>query len=202
MAVALQQAGIEDFLVVDKADDLGGIWRDNTYPGLTCDVPSHLYSFSFRPWAWSRRFPPRQEILAYLHALVADRGLGARLRFGSGVAAVEFDERSAVWRIALDSGETLHAAAVVSAVGQLGRPAVPDIAGRDDFGGPSWHSARWDHDVALAGKRVAVIGTGASAIQFVPEVAKLAAHFDVYQSSGPYVLHKDDRPSCTADDVA
>jgi cation diffusion facilitator CzcD-associated flavoprotein CzcO len=201
MAVALQHAGIEDFLVVDKADDLGGIWRDNTYPGLTCDVPSHLYSFSFRPWAWSRRFPPRQEILAYLHALVADRGLDARLRFGSGVAAVEFDDRRAVWRVALDNGETLHAAAVVSAVGQLGRPAVPDIAGRADFDGPSWHSARWDHDVDLAGKRVAVIGTGASAIQFVPEVAKLAAHVDVYQRSAPYVLPKADRPYRHAEHV-
>jgi cation diffusion facilitator CzcD-associated flavoprotein CzcO len=193
MAVALQQAGIEDFLVVDRADDLGGIWRDNTYPGLTCDVPSSLYSFSFRPWPWSRRFPPRQEILAYLHALVTDHGLGARLRFGSGVAAAEFDERRAIWTVTLESDETLHAAAVVSAVGQLGRHAVPDIAGRDDFAGPSWHSARWDHGVDLTGKRVAVVGTGASAIQFVPEIAKVAAHVDVYQRSAPYVLPKADR---------
>jgi cation diffusion facilitator CzcD-associated flavoprotein CzcO len=201
MAAALQQAGIEDFLVVDKADELGGIWRDNTYPGLACDVPSNLYSFSFRPESWSRRFPPREEILAYLHALVAERGLGPRLRFGSGVAAAKFDERRAVWNLDLENGDTLEAAAVVSAVGQLGRPAVPDIAGCDDFTGPSWHSARWDHGVDLTGRRAAVVGTGASAIQFVPEIAKSAAHVDIYQRSAPYVLPKADRPYRHAEQV-
>ncbi len=137
------------FLVVDRAGDLGGTWRDNTYPGLACDVPSNLYSFSFRPGRWSRRFPPRQEILAYLHALVSESGLGPHLRFGSGVAAAEFDERDAVWNLTFEDGGTLQATAVVSAVGQLNRPALPDIAGRDDFAGPSWHSARWNHDVDL-----------------------------------------------------
>ena len=194
MALALRQAGIEDFLVVDRARDLGGTWRDNTYPGLACDVPSNLYSFSFRPGRWSRRFPPRQEILAYLHALVSESGLGPHLRFGSGVAAAEFDERDSVWNLTLEDGGTLRATAVVSAVGQLNRPALPDIAGRDDFAGPSWHSARWNHDVGLAGLRVAVVGTGASAIQFVPEVAKTAAHLDVYQRSAPYILPKFDHP--------
>jgi cation diffusion facilitator CzcD-associated flavoprotein CzcO len=194
MALALKRAGIEDFLVLDRAGDLGGTWRDNTYPGLACDVPSHLYSFSFRPGRWSRRFPPREEILAYLRALVAEGGLGRHLRFGVGVEAAEFDERRAVWHITLTGGDTLAANAVVSAVGQLNRPALPDIAGRDDFAGPSWHSARWDHEVGLAGRRVAVIGTGASAIQFVPEVAKVAAHVDVYQRSAPYILPKNDRP--------
>jgi cation diffusion facilitator CzcD-associated flavoprotein CzcO len=193
MAAALQQAGIEDFLVVDKATELGGTWRDHTYPGLACDVPSHLYSYSFRPGRWSRRFPPQQEILAYLRALVAERGLGSRLRFGSGVISAEFDERGGVWNLALDDGTSLQATAVVCAVGQLGRPALPRIEGRDDFAGPAWHSARWDHGVDLTGKRVAVIGTGASAIQFVPEIAKAAAHVDVYQRSAPYVLPKGDR---------
>jgi cation diffusion facilitator CzcD-associated flavoprotein CzcO len=193
MALALKQAGIGDFLVLDRAADLGGTWRDNTYPGLACDVPSNLYSFSFRPGRWSRRFPPRQEILAYLHALADERGLGPHLRFGAGVAAAVFDERRAVWKLTLEDGGTLEATAVVSAVGQLGRPALPDIAGRDDFAGPSWHSARWDHGVDLTGRRVAVVGTGASTIQFVPEVAKTAAHVDVYQRSAPYVLPKSDR---------
>ncbi len=201
MGAALEQAGIGDFLVVDRGDDLGGTWRDNTYPGLACDVPSNLYSFSFRPGRWSRRFPPRQEILDYLRALSAERGLGPRLRFGSGVAAAEFDERRAVWNLTLDNGDTLQAAAVVSAVGQLNRPALPEIAGRDDFVGPSWHSARWDHGVDLTGRRVAVVGTGASAIQFVPEVAKAAAHVDVYQRSAPYVLPKPDRPYHHAEQV-
>ena len=194
MAIALKQAGIEDFVVLDKADDLGGTWRDNSYPGLCCDVPSQLYSYSFRPWRWSRRFPPREEILAYLHGLVAERGLGPHLRFGAGVAAAEFDERHALWNLTLDDGETLQAAAVVCAVGQLGRPSLPDISGRDEFAGPSWHSARWNHDVDLTGQRVAVIGTGASAIQFVPEIAKVAGHVDVYQRTAPYVLPKGDRP--------
>src|SRR5215469_14530651 len=193
MAAALKQAGIEDFVVLDRDDDLGGIWRDNTYPGLSCDVPSALYSFSFWPWRWSRRFPPRQEILDYLRALCDERGLGPHLRFGSGVAAAEFDERNARWNLTLEDGGTLQATAVVSAVGQLSRPALPDIPGRDDFAGPSWHSARWDHSVGLAGRRVAVVGTGASAIQFVPEIAKDAAHVDIYQRSAPYIVPKSDR---------
>jgi cation diffusion facilitator CzcD-associated flavoprotein CzcO len=194
MAVALRQAGIEDFVVVDGGSDIGGTWRDNTYPGLCCDVPCNLYSFSFRPGRWSRRFPPRQEILAYLRELADERGLRPHLRLGDRVAAAEFDESSAVWNLTFDSGKTLQATVVVSAVGQLTRPAFPDIPGRDQFTGPSWHSARWDHSVDLAGKRVAVIGTGASAIQFVPEIARQAAHLDVYQRSAPYVLPKSDRP--------
>ena len=194
MAIALRRAGIEDFLVVDKGDGPGGTWRDNTYPGAACDVPAHLYSFSFRPGRWSGRFPPQREILAYLRGLAEENGLGPRLRFGAGVTACEFDERHAVWRVTLGNGERIQARAVVSAVGQLNRPALPDIPGRGDFTGPSWHSARWDHAVDLTGKRVAVVGTGASAIQFVPEIAKTAARVDVYQRTPPYVLPKTDRP--------
>ncbi len=190
MAIALQRAGIEDFLVVDKGGDLGGTWRDNTYPGAACDVPSNLYSFSFRPGRWSGPFPPQQEILAYLRTLSEERGLGRHLRFGSGVAAAAFDERRAVWNLTLDDCCTIQATAVVSAVGQLNRPALPDIVGRGDFAGRSWHSARWDHGADLTGRQVAVVGTGASAIQFVPEVAKAAARVDVYQRSAPYVLPK------------
>jgi cation diffusion facilitator CzcD-associated flavoprotein CzcO len=194
MAIALEQAGLDDFVVLDRADELGGTWRDNSYPGLTCDIPSQLYSFSFRPWRWSRRFPARDEILAYLHALVAEHGLRPRLRLGHGVTAASFDEQRALWTLTLDDGSTLEAAAVVCAVGQLGRPVLPGIPGRDEFAGPSWHSARWNHQVDLAGRRVAVIGTGASAIQFVPEIAKVAGHVDVYQRTPPYVLPKADRP--------
>src|SRR5215475_3805599 len=101
MAIRLRQAGIEDFLILDQADDLGGIWRDNSYPGLTCDIPSQLYSFSFRPWRWSRRYPARAEILAYLHALIDEHGLRPNLRLGCGVVAAEFDERSAIWSVTL-----------------------------------------------------------------------------------------------------
>ncbi|HEY9244620.1 MAG TPA: NAD(P)/FAD-dependent oxidoreductase [Streptosporangiaceae bacterium] len=193
MAAALQQAGLDDFLVVDRAADLGGTWRDNTYPGLSCDIPSNLYSYSGRPGRWTRRFPPGQEILGYLHGLCAERGLGRHFRFGAGVAAAEFDERHARWILTLEDGGTLQARSVVSAVGQLGRPRLPDIPGRDEFAGPSWHSARWDHRVDLAGRRVAVLGTGASAIQFVPEIAKTAAQVTVFQRSAPYILPKADR---------
>jgi cation diffusion facilitator CzcD-associated flavoprotein CzcO len=201
MARALKQAGLDDFIVVDRADDLGGTWRDNTYPGAACDVPANLYSFSSSPRSWSRRFPAQQETLAYLRELANEGGLGRHLHLGSGVAAAEFDERGASWRVTLDDGDTLEATALVCAVGQLNRPALPDIAGRDDFAGPSWHSARWDHDVDLAGQRVAVVGTGASAIQFAPEVARAAAHVDVYQRSAPYVLPKADRPYRHAEQV-
>jgi len=194
MGIALRRAGIEDFLIVDKGDGPGGTWRDNTYPGAACDVPAHLYSFSFRPGRWSGRFPPQREILAYLCDLAEENGLGPHLRLGSGVTACRFDEGRAVWDLALGKGDTIHASAVVSAVGQLNRPSLPDIVGRGDFAGPSWHSARWDHGADLTGKRVAVVGTGASAIQFVPEVAKTAAHVDVYQRTPPYVLPKTDRP--------
>jgi cation diffusion facilitator CzcD-associated flavoprotein CzcO len=194
MAIALRQAGIEDFVVLEKAADLGGTWRDNSYPGLTCDIPSQLYSFSFRPWRWTRRFPARDEILAYLRALVAEHDLGPRMRFGSGVASAAFDERGGLWDLTLDDGSTVRATSVVCSVGQLGRPVIPDIAGQDEFAGQSWHSGRWNHDAGLDGRRVAVVGTGASAVQFVPEIAKVAGHVDVYQRSAPYVLPKGDRP--------
>ncbi len=193
MAMALRGAGIHDFLVLDGADDLGGTWRDNTYPGAACDVPSQLYSYSFRPERWTRKYPTQPETLAYLRAVAQEHGLGPQLRFKARVASAEFDERRATWQVRLEDGEIIRAQALVSAVGQLNRPAWPDLAGRDGFAGPSWHSARWDHGVDLAGKRVAVIGTGASAIQFVPEVARAAAHVDVYQRSAPYVLPKPDR---------
>jgi cation diffusion facilitator CzcD-associated flavoprotein CzcO len=194
MGIALRRAGIEDFLIVDKGDGPGGTWRDNTYPGAACDVPAHLYSFSFRPGRWNSRFPPQREILAYLCELAEENGLGPHLRLGTGVTACRFDEGCALWNLTLSDGDNIQAGAVVSAVGQLNRPALPDIAGRADFTGPSWHSARWDHSVDVTGKQVAVVGTGASAIQFVPEIAKTAAHVDIYQRTPPYVLPKTDRP--------
>jgi cation diffusion facilitator CzcD-associated flavoprotein CzcO len=201
MALALERAGITDYLILDAADELGGTWRDNTYPGAACDVPASLYSFSFWPGRPSRRFPGQPETLSYLQELSAQSGLGGRIRFRSRVVSAEFDEREAAWIIALEGGDRLRAPALVSAVGQLNRPALPDIPGRADFAGPAWHSARWDHDVDLAGKRVAVVGTGASAIQFVPEIAKSAAQVAVYQRTPPYVLPKPDRPYRPAEQI-
>jgi cation diffusion facilitator CzcD-associated flavoprotein CzcO len=194
MALALQRAGIKDFLVIDAADSIGGTWRDNTYPGAACDVPANLYSYSFSPGRPSRRFPSQLETLAYLREVAAEHRLAPHLRLGARVTSAGFDERRGTWTVTLDGGDTVEATALVSAVGQLNRPALPEIDGRDDFAGPSWHSARWNHDVDLFGKRVAIIGTGASAIQFVPEVVKTAARVDIYQRSAPYVLPKPDRP--------
>ncbi len=194
MAARLRREGTRSFVVIDGGDGIGGTWRDNTYPGAACDVPSTLYSFSFFPSTWPRRFSGQRDILAYLERLVDEHGLGPFLRMGARVERMDFDEGSARWHLRLDDRRLVSARAVVSAVGQLNRPAVPDIEGVERFAGPSWHSARWDHSVDLAGKRVAVVGTGASAVQFVPEVAKVAARTVVFQRSAPYVLPKMDRP--------
>ncbi len=194
MAVRLQQAGYRDLVVLDKADHIGGTWRDNTYPGAACDVPSHLYSFSFHPGRWTRRYSQQPEILAYLEELVRAHGLERYLRLGTEVRSVTWDDGADRWRLALNDGDELDADAVVSGVGQLNRPFVPDFPGLDDFEGPSWHSARWRHDVDLAGRRVGVVGTGASAIQFVPHLAEAAEHVTVFQRSAPYLLPREDRP--------
>ena len=191
MAIRLRRAGIDDFVVLEKAGDLGGTWRDNTYPGAACDVPSHLYSFSFEPKTdWSRRFPPQAEILDYLRHCAAKYRIKPRLR--TEVREASFDETAGLWRVRTAAGEELAARALVMACGQLNRPAYPDVP--NEFAGAAFHSARWDHGYDLTGKRVAVIGTGASAIQFVPHVAERAARLHVFQRTPPYVLDKPDRP--------
>lgn len=193
MAIRLREAGIRDVVILEKAGELGGTWRDNTYPGAACDVPSHLYSFSFeRKTDWSRRFPPQPEILGYLRHCARKYGVLANIRFGTEVTEARFDEDAALWRISTTSGE-LEARVLVSACGQLNRPVLPPIEGRESFAGRSFHSARWDHGADLRGRRVAVIGTGASAVQIVPEIAKEAAELRVFQRSAPYVIDKPDR---------
>jgi cation diffusion facilitator CzcD-associated flavoprotein CzcO len=195
MAIRLRQAGIDDFTVLEKAADLGGTWRDNTYPGAACDIPSHLYSFSWAPkFDWSRKYPPQQEILDYLRNCAETSGVLSRIRFGVGVVETTYDEGRALWRVRTDRGDEITARVLVSACGQLNRPALPDIPGIDTFTGTTFHSARWDHGCDLAGRRVAVIGTGASAIQFVPHVAAAAGAVTVFQRSAPYVIAKPDRP--------
>lgn len=194
MAIRLRQAGVHDFAVLEKADEIGGTWRDNTYPGAACDVPSHLYSFSFEPKKdWSRRFPEQPEILDYAQHCVRKYGIGPHIRFGTEVTEARFDEDTGLWRISTTTGE-VTARVLVSACGQLNRPALPDVEGRRAFQGTVFHSAAWDHDADLTGKRVAVIGTGASAIQFVPSVAERADRLHVFQRSAPYVMEKKDRP--------
>jgi cation diffusion facilitator CzcD-associated flavoprotein CzcO len=195
VGIRLKQAGIDSFTILERGDGVGGVWRDNAYPGLTCDVPSHLYSFSFEPkHDWSRRYPPRREILEYLEHCVTKHGIGDRIRFGAEVATAEFDERRGRWRIATAAGETLEADVLVCATGQLSRPTYPDIPGLGDFRGALFHSARWDPQFTASGKRVAVLGTGASAIQFVPEIAPEASRLHLFQRSAPWVIPKPDRP--------
>jgi cation diffusion facilitator CzcD-associated flavoprotein CzcO len=193
MAHRLKKDGFTNFTILEKAADIGGVWRDNTYPGAACDVPSALYSLSYKPNArWSRRYAEQLEILQYLCQLVESGGLDAHLRTQTEVVDMTFDEQSGRWTLATSSNETICCDVVVSAVGQLSLPHIPDIADADTFQGPRFHSARWDRSVSLRGKQVAVIGTGASAIQFVPHIAREAEHVMLYQRTAPWILPKWD----------
>lgn len=193
MAVRLKAAGYDDIVVFERADEVGGTWRDNTYPGAACDVPSHLYSFSFAPKAdWSRRFAEQPEILAYLRE-VADRfDLRKHIRFAAEVTSAAYDEDAGEWVVRVAGGEEYRVRALVAATGQLSRPAIPAIEGIDEFAGEMFHSATWNHDHDLDGKRVAVIGTGASAIQFVPRVARRAVRLELFQREAAHVIPKPD----------
>jgi cation diffusion facilitator CzcD-associated flavoprotein CzcO len=197
MAIQLTRSGLVDFTVIEQSDGVGGTWKDNTYPGSGCDVPSFLYSFSFASTAaWTRRFAEQHEILEYANQLVERFDLGPHLRLRTTVRQVEWDEELGRWRVEVRSpvaAEWLEADTLVFACGQLNRPFVPDLEGLDQFAGPSWHSARWEHGVDLVGKQVAVVGSGASAIQFVPPVAGQAAGLTVYQRTPNYVGPKRDR---------
>jgi cation diffusion facilitator CzcD-associated flavoprotein CzcO len=194
MAIRLEHAGIGSFCVLEQASEIGGTWRDNTFPGCACDIPSHLYSLSFAPKIdWSRMYPTQPEIHAYLHDCVTHFGLASRIRLSTRLEHAVYDEPSGLWNVQT-SGGSFTARFVVSAIGGLHRPAIPALPGIESFAGPSFHSARWDHGVDLTGKHVAVIGTGASAIQFVPQIAAQVAQLDLYQRTAPWVLPKLDRP--------
>jgi cation diffusion facilitator CzcD-associated flavoprotein CzcO len=193
MAIRLKQAGIHDFTILEQAPSLGGTWRDNHYPGAACDVPSPLYSFSFEPNPrWSRMFAPQKEILAYLEHCADKYDLRRHIEFDCGVKRAVFDDKKGLWTVTTSNGKTLRARALVAGCGGLSRPSLPDIAGLKSFEGKVFHTARWDHSYALAGKRVAVIGTGASAIQVVPAIAPLVAKLDVYQRTPPWIIPKPD----------
>jgi cation diffusion facilitator CzcD-associated flavoprotein CzcO len=193
MAIQLKKAGFEDFVLLEKNADLGGTWHDNRYPGCACDVPSHMYSFSYELNPdWSRMFAPREEIWHYLRRCVEKYALGPHIRYGSAVEELEWDDDARHWRVELADGEVLTPKAVVSGIGALHVPSFPAIPGADRFTGTAFHSARWDHSCDLTGKRVAVIGTGASAIQFVPKVAERAASLRVFQRTPPWIQPKPD----------
>jgi cation diffusion facilitator CzcD-associated flavoprotein CzcO len=192
--IQLKRAGITDFVILEKADRVGGTWRENTYPGAACDVPSHLYSFSFEPNPkWSRSYGGQAEILAYLEHCADKYGLRPHLEFRQHVDSARFDEATGTWRVTTAAGERLEARALLLGNGALHIPALPDIPGLDSFAGKRFHSAQWDHEYDLTGKRVAVIGTGASAIQFVPAIAPKVKHLDLYQRTAPWVMPKRDR---------
>jgi cyclohexanone monooxygenase len=192
-AIKLAEDGETDHIVIEKATDVGGTWRDNTYPGACCDVPSQLYSFSFaRNPDWSSSYSPQPEIQAYLRRVADDHGLRDRIVFETELEQAVWDDAAQRWHCRTTSGE-VSAKVLITGTGGLSEPRLPDIEGLDTFAGPLFHTARWDHSVDLIGKRVAVIGTGASAIQVVPEVQQVAAHLDVYQRSAPWVIPRNDR---------
>jgi len=194
MAIQLKKAGFDNFTLLEKASGVGGTWRDNTYPGAACDVQSHLYSFSFEPrHDWSRKFGLQPEILAYLEQCAEKYGLNEHIRFNEEVRTARFDESTNQWRVETRNRGIYLADVVITATGQLSQPAWPDIHGLDSFQGRLFHSARWDHDYPLEGRNVAVIGTGASAIQFVPEIVARVKSLTLFQRSAAWVLPKPDR---------
>ncbi|EFQ83847.1 hypothetical protein HMPREF0063_10563 [Aeromicrobium marinum DSM 15272] len=194
-AVELTRAGHDDVRLWERSDDLGGVWRDNTYPGAGCDVPSPLYSYSFAVnTAWSRRYALQPEIHDYLARVADDFGIRPCIRFGHEVVSAHWQEADSQWEVGFASGATERVDILISAVGQLSEPRLPAIPGIEDFAGTSFHSARWDHDADLDGKRIAAVGIGASAIQYVPHLAERAEQLTLFQRSANYILPKPDGP--------
>ena len=194
MGIRLRQEGVTDFVVLERGEQVGGTWWFNTYPGCGCDVPSHLYSFSFAPNPdWSRTYSKQPEIEAYLRRVADDFGVTPHVRLRTTVTGAEWDDDERRWCVETDRG-TLRARVLVSAAGALSEPRTPDVEGLERFRGRSFHSAQWDHDYDVTGKRIAVIGTGASAIQFVPAIAPKAAQVHVFQRTAPWIMPHTDRP--------
>ena len=196
LGIRLALAGNRDFTILERAPSLGGVWRDNTYPGVSCDVPAHLYSYSFEPNPhWSRLFAPQSEILAYLERCADKHAIRQHIRFSAGVTAATFDEHTGLWKVQTSDGGSLQARFLVSASGHaLTVPVLPKLQGSAKFQGAQFHSARWNHHVAIKGKRVAVVGTGASAIQIVPNIVDEVAQLTVFQRTAPWVLPRNERP--------
>jgi cation diffusion facilitator CzcD-associated flavoprotein CzcO len=195
MGIKLTQAGDDDFIILEKADDLGGTWRENTYPGAECDVPSALYSYSFEHNSeWQFKWSGQEQILKYQHDTAAKYGLGKHLKFRSEVNSLVFDEAQQVWTVSTTNGEQFKAQHVVCAIGQLHKLSTPVFANVEQFKGKLFHSGNWDHAVDLKDKKIAVIGNAASAVQFIPEIAKVAKQLTIFQRSPNWILAKVDRP--------
>lgn len=192
-AIKLQEAGLRDFTVYEKAERLGGTWRENTYPGIACDVPSHLYSYSFEPNPdWSRRFSPGAEILTYFEAVARRRGVDRQLRFGEEITHCEF--REGRWKIETASGRTDEADFVIAATGVLHHPNYPEIEGLESFEGACFHSARWDHSVPLDGRRIGIIGTGSTAVQIVSALVDRVAQLTLFQRTAQWIMPQANAP--------
>ncbi|MEQ3549162.1 NAD(P)/FAD-dependent oxidoreductase [Pseudonocardia nematodicida] len=193
-AIELRAHGFRDVTIVDAAPGIGGTWLHNTYPGAACDVPSHLYSFSFAQRTdWSRLCSPQPEILAYLREVAEEYGVAELVVPDTRIVSADRPDPAGPWTVTADDGRTWTPDVLVVATGQLHRPSIPDLPGVDDFAGHAFHSARWDHDHDLTGRRVAVVGTGASAVQFVPEIAPRTGHLAVFQRTGNWFLPRRNR---------
>ncbi|MCX5046179.1 NAD(P)/FAD-dependent oxidoreductase [Aldersonia sp. NBC_00410] len=193
-AIRLQQSGIDDFVILERADRAGGTWRDNTYPGAACDIPSRLYSYSFAPNPdWPHTYSGSADILAYIESMIGAHDLHRRIRFGHNVSGLCYDELAGAWEVSLADRAPLYARTVVLASGPLSTPGFPAIEGIETYTGKRMHSAEWDHGYDFAGKRIAVIGTGASAVQIIPELVRTAGHVTVYQRTPGWVLPRLNR---------
>jgi cation diffusion facilitator CzcD-associated flavoprotein CzcO len=192
-AIQLEKAGIRDYVILEKADEVGGTWRDNSYPGCACDVQSHMYSFSYEQNPdWSRSFSLQPEIFAYLKGVADKHRLREKTRFGVEITGAHWDSGARQWTVSTKSGDEYVTQFLVSGVGGLHIPMVPKLPGIEKFQGQTWHSAQWNHEFDLKGKRVAVVGTGASAIQFVPKIAPEVAELTLFQRTPPWIMPKPD----------
>jgi cation diffusion facilitator CzcD-associated flavoprotein CzcO len=193
MGIKLREAGVNSFLIIEKSADVGGTWWDNRYPGCACDIPSHLYSFSFEPSnEWTRMYPGQQEIHDYLKRCVERYGLAPHIRVNTRFQEAAWDETAGVWRASTQNGMRIHARVLVSGMGALHVPRYPDLKGIERFKGPAFHSATWDHSVDLDGKNVAVVGTGASAIQFAPQIAPRVGKLHLFQRTPAWIVPRLD----------
>lgn len=194
-AIQLKASGTDDFVVFERATEVGGTWQANTYPGAQCDIPSVLYSYSFAPNPdWTRLYPLQAEIKAYLEVCAEQFDVGGHIRFGSDITVADWCDDAQLWRLTTAAGDSYTVSTLIAATGPFSQPATPDIDGLGDFAGPVLHSARWDHSFSPAGKRVAVIGTGASAVQIVPQIQPTAEQLVVFQRTATWILPHPDRP--------
>ncbi|MFK7936707.1 MAG: flavin-containing monooxygenase [Saprospiraceae bacterium] len=194
MAIALKKRGVQDFIILEKAQDVGGTWRENTYPGAECDIPSALYSFSFEPYPyWEYKWSMQPQILEYIQYVAKKYDLYPHIQFGKELTAAQWQEQDNYWQITTKDSSIYESKILITAIGQLHHPSTPNFRGKDSFAGDSFHSAQWNHDVDLQYKTIGVIGNAASAVQFIPEIAKVAKQVVVFQRSANWMLPKQDR---------